>query len=91
MNMSCCIGEDVLVFFGRTVNESARTLPGHPVFYLHTIPTIIQPIMRIITPGSIFRDWKLSDAELLAMHADNPRIAANMRDAFPSPYTRADA
>ncbi|MDO9325631.1 MAG: GNAT family protein [Methanoregula sp.] len=47
--------------------------------------------MRIITPSSTLRNWNLHDAGSLAKHADNPRIAACMRDAFPSPYTLDDA
>lgn len=47
--------------------------------------------MRIVTPGSTLREWTCADAESLARHANNPRIAATMRDAFPSPYTLADA
>ena len=37
------------------------------------------------------RPWRASDAPALAEAADNPRIAANLRNAFPSPYTCADA
>lgn len=37
------------------------------------------------------RPWLLSDAEAVAAAADNPKIAANLRNAFPSPYTMADA
>jgi [ribosomal protein S5]-alanine N-acetyltransferase len=47
--------------------------------------------MRITTPGSVLRDWTVSDAGPLVKHANNPRIAASMRDAFPSPYTPEDA
>jgi RimJ/RimL family protein N-acetyltransferase len=47
--------------------------------------------MKITTPRLTLRDWACDDAEPLAKHADNPRIAAMMRDAFPSPYTRKDA
>ncbi len=39
----------------------------------------------------ILRPWELEDACVLARFADNPRIAANLRDAFPHPYTPADA
>lgn len=31
------------------------------------------------------------DVEALVRHADNPNVAANLRDAFPSPYRREDA
>lgn len=47
--------------------------------------------MKIITPSAVLRDWRQTDAASLAKHADNPRIASMLRDAFPSPYTPADA
>jgi [ribosomal protein S5]-alanine N-acetyltransferase len=47
--------------------------------------------MRIITPGSILRDWTFADAGSLVKHADNPHVAAGMRDLFPCPYTLDDA
>lgn len=37
------------------------------------------------------RSWRRPDAEAVAAAADNPHIAANLRNAFPSPYTLADA
>ena len=33
------------------------------------------------------RDWELSDLDRLVSLANNPRIAANMTDGFPSPFT----
>ncbi len=33
------------------------------------------------------RSWELSDLASLVKYANNPKIAANMTDAFPSPYT----
>ena len=47
--------------------------------------------MHVITPTSILRHWTMDDAASLARHADNPGVAAMMRDAFPSPYTLKDA
>lgn len=47
--------------------------------------------MEIVTPGAVLRDWRFGDAASLARHANSPRIALTMRDAFPSPYTLADA
>ena len=47
--------------------------------------------MKIATSRFTLRDWAWDDTESLVRHADNPRIAAMMRDAFPSPYTRKDA
>lgn len=37
------------------------------------------------------RPWRKSDAASVALAANNPKIAANLRNAFPSPYTLADA
>jgi [ribosomal protein S5]-alanine N-acetyltransferase len=47
--------------------------------------------MRIASPSSTLRDWSTNDAASVVKYADNPRIACHLRDAFPSPYTRADA
>jgi [ribosomal protein S5]-alanine N-acetyltransferase len=55
------------------------------------IITIMKEIAPIRIPGAILRPWKRADAPKLAYYADNPRIAAGMRDLFPSPYTRDDA
>ena len=43
-----------------------------------------------MTPFTL-RPWRPSDAEAVAAAADNPKIAANLRNVFPSPYTLADA
>ena len=37
------------------------------------------------------RPWRLEDAKDLAKAADNPKIAANLRNVFPHPYTLKDA
>ncbi len=37
------------------------------------------------------RPWTLEDAPALLRLADNPHVAENLRDRFPSPYTPADA
>lgn len=34
------------------------------------------------------RPWHMDDLDALVRHANNPRIAANLRNAFPHPYTR---
>ncbi len=43
-------------------------------------------------PGSLvsLRRWQQDDLLSLLRIADNPRIAANMRDVFPHPYIRED-
>ena len=35
--------------------------------------------------------WDPSHAESIVRYADNPKVAANLRNVFPSPYTREDA
>ena len=37
------------------------------------------------------RSWRKDDMKGLLRHADNAKIAANLRDQFPHPYTRRDA
>ena len=34
------------------------------------------------------RDWRKDDLDALLRYANNPKIAANLRDQFPHPYTR---
>jgi RimJ/RimL family protein N-acetyltransferase len=36
------------------------------------------------------RSWRKSDLDALVRHANNPKIASNLRDQFPHPYTRRD-
>lgn len=36
------------------------------------------------------RDWRRDDLDALLRCANNPKIAANLRDQFPYPYTRRD-
>jgi [ribosomal protein S5]-alanine N-acetyltransferase len=47
--------------------------------------------MRIQLARAQVRDWQASDAESLALHANNRKIWLNLRDAFPHPYALADA
>jgi len=41
--------------------------------------------------GFVLRPWSAGDGENLVRHANNPRVARNLRDAFPYPYTPGDA
>lgn len=41
--------------------------------------------------GSTLRPWKPGDEESLVRHANSRKIWRNLRDAFPHPYTVADA
>ena len=36
------------------------------------------------------RPWRRSDLDALLRYANNPKIACNLRDQFPHPYTRRD-
>jgi ribosomal-protein-alanine N-acetyltransferase len=36
------------------------------------------------------RSWRPGDVESLTVHANNRNVAINLRDRFPSPYTRRD-
>ena len=40
--------------------------------------------------GLLVRPWRRDDLDALLRHANNPKIAANLRDQFPHPYTRRD-
>lgn len=37
------------------------------------------------------RKWTLNDVPALVKYANNKKVADNLRDAFPNPYTRQDA
>ena len=47
--------------------------------------------MEISFEGIILRPWTFSDAAQLAVIADNKKIADNIRDGLPNPYTLRDA
>jgi RimJ/RimL family protein N-acetyltransferase len=47
--------------------------------------------MQLRGERCIVRSWRRDDAESLAAHANNPRVARQLRDRFPHPYTRHDA
>jgi RimJ/RimL family protein N-acetyltransferase len=47
--------------------------------------------MRLELGEVTVRSWRKDDLKSLVKHANNPKIAANLRDQFPHPYTRRDA
>jgi len=47
--------------------------------------------MEIPFEGGLLRPWEISDAEELALVADNKNIADNLRDLFPHPYSKDNA
>ena len=48
-------------------------------------------VPRIQSDGFLLRPWDPTDAAALVKHANNPRVAAQLRDGFPYPYTAQDA
>lgn len=47
--------------------------------------------MKIETSNSIIRPWQAGDEHSLSYNANNKKIADNLRDHFPHPYTLEDA
>ena len=47
--------------------------------------------MRLSIGECVIRDWSLADAPAIARHANNPKVAAQLRDGFPHPYGVEDA
>jgi [ribosomal protein S5]-alanine N-acetyltransferase len=47
--------------------------------------------MEICFEGIVLRPWSIRDAGQLSVIADNKKIAGNLRDGFPSPYSLKDA
>jgi ribosomal-protein-alanine N-acetyltransferase len=45
--------------------------------------------MRLVLETSLVRDWTIDDLPALVRHANNARIAADLRDRFPHPYSEA--
>lgn len=48
-------------------------------------------VIRLERGPAVVREWREDDAEELAARANDARIAANLRDAFPHPYGLDDA
>jgi RimJ/RimL family protein N-acetyltransferase len=47
--------------------------------------------MELRLSRSIIREWRRGDEPSLVRHANNRKVWINLRDAFPHPYTMADA
>ena len=51
-----------------------------------------ESIIMLLDLGDLcVRSWRKSDLDALVRYANNPKIAANLRDQFPHPYTRSAA
>ncbi|MCC6874052.1 MAG: GNAT family N-acetyltransferase [Sandaracinaceae bacterium] len=46
--------------------------------------------MRVVLSRCVLRRFRAADLHSLVRHANDRRVAASVRDVFPSPYTRAD-
>jgi ribosomal-protein-alanine N-acetyltransferase len=44
-------------------------------------------ILPLILKSCVLREWQDSDVSSLVVNANNPNVARNLRDIFPSPYT----
>jgi RimJ/RimL family protein N-acetyltransferase len=44
--------------------------------------------MELRLQSCTLRPWRGADLDALVRHADNPKVANNLRDLFPHPYTR---
>src|SRR5665648_112546 len=47
--------------------------------------------MKAVMGDYVVRDARTEDASSIVVYADNPRVAANLRDIFPHPYRLEDA
>ena len=47
--------------------------------------------MEISFENIVLRPWEIEDARILAVIANNKKIADNLRDGFPNPYSIEDA
>lgn len=57
--------------------------------FLRHCSNIIEMLLEL---GDLhIRPWRRSDLDALLRYASNAKIAANLRDQFPHPYTRRDA
>lgn len=69
--------------------NSNRLLPKKKTAFAETI--VIFPFNTYKSMNVQLRPWQADDVEPLALLANNPLIAAMVRDAFPHPYTLQDA
>lgn len=47
--------------------------------------------MELVLTKCTIREWRPGDEDSLVLHANNRNVSRNLRDAFPYPYTLADA
>ena len=54
-------------------------------------PKLTPTTLSVNYPGLRLRRLRHGDADSLVRHGNNPKVAQNLQDRFPSPYTREDA
>ncbi len=47
--------------------------------------------MRLQGTHCTVREWRMADADAVVRHANNERVARQLRDRFPHPYVKANA
>ena len=47
--------------------------------------------MKLAGTRCVVRPWRMEDEEAVVRHANNIKVARQLRDRFPHPYTRANA
>lgn len=47
--------------------------------------------MRLEGTRCAIRPWRMTDADAIVRHANNPNVARQLRDRFPHPYSRVNA
>ena len=52
---------------------------------------LLTPVLALPVLGARLRPWHPTDAAALVAYANDQRIAENLRDTFPHPYTLPDA
>ncbi|WP_375438004.1 GNAT family N-acetyltransferase [uncultured Hymenobacter sp.] len=52
---------------------------------------LLSPTLELPQWQARLRPWSFADAPALVEYANNQRIAQNLRDTFPHPYTKQDA
>jgi ribosomal-protein-alanine N-acetyltransferase len=58
---------------------------------MSTLSASLRPTLELPGLNARLRPWRLTDAEVLASHANDADIARYLRDVFPHPYGIADA
>jgi ribosomal-protein-alanine N-acetyltransferase len=77
-------------YFLRLTNNSGKVIMKG-IRGAHRLPGGAKQRKRGSTMEFILREWEEQDAEKIVRYADNPKIAANLRNSFPYPYTLSDA